>query len=373
MTGRKLFGIALAVATVVGSTSTVLLKVAISLVGGSVSWPQAATGWIDWYLWALLTPLVVWLARVLPITGRNWARPVAAHVLIGAAVAAAELALFALVMTGYNAVFMQFELPSYGERYLTLLGRWLPLGMLIYALIVAVVNAVDHGRRARERDVAAARLETELARTQVSALQAQIQPHFLFNTLNTVSMAVREGRNESAVALMAHLSGILRRSIEAAVRPETTLKHELQFVRDYLQLERSRMEERLKVRWRVSHEVLNARVPTMLLQPLVENAVQHGLADRAEGGTLTIAATPHHGSLVLRVEDTGCGMSPDAEDGVGIQNVRRRLKAHYGPDARLTLSSRRGSGTVARIILPYRTEDADETHRPTQPYQSAHR
>lgn len=356
MTSRKLFGIALVVATIVGSTSTVLLKVAIALVGGSVSWAQAATGWIDWYLWAALTPMVVWLARALPITGLRWARPVAAHVLIGAAVSAAELALFALVMTGYNAAFMHLDLPSYGTRYLTLLGRWLPLQMLIYALIVAVVNAVDHGRRARERDVATARLETELARTQVTALQAQIQPHFLFNTLNTISMAVREGRNEAAVTMMAHLSGILRRSIEAAVRPETTLKQELQFVRDYLQLERSRMEERLEIRWQVSNEVLGAKIPTMLLQPLVENAVQHGIADRADGGTITIAAAPHDSSLVLRVEDSGCGMSPDAVDGVGIKNIRRRLEAHYGPDARLTLSSRRGSGTVARINLPYRTE-----------------
>jgi signal transduction histidine kinase len=361
------------VATVVGLASTVLLKVAIALVGGSVSWAQSATGWIDWYLWALLTPLVVWLARALPITGRNWARPVAVHVLIGAAVSAAELALFALVMTGYNALFMQLELPSYGARYLTLLGRWLPLQMLIYALIVAVVNAVDHGRRARERDVAAARLETELARTQVGALQAQIQPHFLFNTLNTISMAVREGRNETAVTLMAHLSGILRRSIEAAVRPETTLRQELQFVSDYLELERSRMEDRLQVRWQVSDEALDAKVPTMLLQPLVENAVRHGLADRAEGGTITIAAAPHDGSLVLRVEDSGCGMSPDADDGVGIQNVRRRLEAHYGPEARLTLSPRPGSGTVAQIILPYRNEGADEPDRFAQPHQSAHR
>jgi signal transduction histidine kinase len=373
MSGRRLFGIALGVATLVGLTSTVLLKVAIGLAGHSVSWPEAATGWIDWYLWALLTPLVVWLARELPITGRNWLRPVAAHVLIGGAVAAAELALFALVMTGYNAVFMQFDLPSYGARYLTLLGRWLPLGMLIYALIVAVVNAVDHGRRARERDVAAARLETELARTQVSALQAQIQPHFLFNTLNTIAMAVREGRNESAVTLIAQLSGILRRSIEAAVRPETSLKQELQFVREYLRLERSRMEDRLEVRWQVSDEVQDAKVPTMLLQPLVENAVRHGIADRAEGGTITIAAATRDGALVLRVEDSGCGMSADAEEGVGIENVRRRLEAHYGPDARLILSPGPESGTVARITLPYRTEGTDEPDRFTGSHPGAHR
>jgi sensor histidine kinase YesM len=111
----------------------------------------------------------------------------------------------------------------------------------------------------------------------------------------------------------------------------------------------------------------------MLLQPLVENAVRHGLADRAEGGTITIAAAPHDGSLVLLVEDSGCGMSPDADDGVGIQNVRRRLDAHYGPEARLTLSPRPGSGTVAQIILPYRNEGADEPDRFAQPHQSAHR
>lgn len=352
LTGWRLFGVAIVVATGIGLFSAVVLKMAIAAAGGSLPWAQAATGWIDWYLWALLTPLVVKLARRLPVSGRGWPRALAAHAVFGALVSAVELALFALVMTGYNELFLGLDFRPYGDRYLTLIGRWLPLQMLIYALIVAVVTAVEHGRRARERDVKAAQLEVELARTQMHALQAQIQPHFLFNTLNTISMAVRESRNEVAVRMMAHLSGVLRRSIEAAARPVTTLRRELEFVGDYLRIEQYRLEDRLKIGWNVDRSLLDAEVPTMLLQPLVENAVRHGISDQVDGGEITIHAKSLNGRVALCVEDTGGGMGPGAEPGVGIGNVRSRLEAQYGPEASLSLESRDGGGTLARIVLP---------------------
>jgi two-component system LytT family sensor kinase len=369
----RLFGIALALATAIGLASTVLLKAMVTAAGGELPWAQAATGWVDWYLWAALTPVVVGIARRIPIRRERWGRALAAHVLLGAVISAAELALFASVMTGYNQLFMGLPLPPFRTRYLTLIGRWLPLQMLIYALIVAVVSALDHGRRARERAVTAARLETELARAQAHALQAQIQPHFLFNTLNTIAMAVREGRDRAAVKMLARLSGILRRSMETAVRPETTLRRELRLVRDYLRLERYRMEDRLNVRWKVEEETWDAIVPTMLLQPLVENAVRHGIAERAEGGTLTIHAGRRDGSLVVEVEDTGAGLPPDARPGVGTENVRRRLATRYGPDAGLALEPRAGGGTVARVTLPYGSDErpgdgaGDRAHDPTDP------
>lgn len=352
LTGWRLFGVALAVATAIGLFSTVVLKVAIEGAGGSLSWAEAGTGWIDWYIWAALTPAVVELARRLPITGGAWPRAVAGHVLLGAIVSALELALFALVMTGYNELFIGRDLPVFSDRYLTLIGRWLPLQMLIYALIVAVVTAVEHGRRARERDVTAARLEVELARAQMHALQAQIQPHFLFNTFNTISMAVRENRNDVAVRMMAHLSGVLRRSIEAAARPVTTLRRELEFVGDYLRIEEYRLEDRLKIGWNVDRSLLDVEMPAMLLQPLVENAVRHGVSDLVEGGEITIHAQSVNGRMALCVEDTGAGIGSDVEPGVGIRNVRRRLETQYGPDASLTFESRAGGGTLARITLP---------------------
>lgn len=360
LTGWRLFGIALALATVIGLFSTVVLKVAVTRAGNPLTWAEAATGWIDWYVWAALTPLVVWLARRFPVTADDWSRTVALHVFLGVVVSAVELGLFVLVATGYYELFMARDLPSLPDRYLTLIGRWLPIQMLIYALIVTVVTAIEHGRRARERDVRTAKLEAELARTQVHALQAQIQPHFLFNTLNTISMAVRQDQNDAAVRMMAHLSGVLRRSMEAAVRPETTLGRELRFIEDYLQIEKYRLEERLETRWDVDDTLLDARVPTMLLQPLVENAVRHGIAEQAEGGEITIHARKMNGTVDVRVEDTGAGLDPEAEAHIGLQNVRRRLDAQYGSSASLSLAPRPGGGTVARVTLPLEFDESGE-------------
>lgn len=151
---------------------------------------------------------------------------------------------------------------------------------------------------------------------------------------------------------MAHLSGVLRRSIEAAARPVTTLRRELDFVGDYLRIEECRLEDRLKIGWNVDRSLLDTEVPTMLLQPLVENAVRHGVSDLVEGGEITIHAQSVNGRVTLCVEDTGAGIGADVEPGVGVRNVRRRLETQYGPDASLTLESRAGGGTLARITLP---------------------
>ena len=350
---RRLLLVALLLATVIGLVSTMLLRFALARAGVSLTWAEAATGWVDWYLWAAFTPLVVWLARVLPIAGPRWPLALAAHIALAALVCAAELALFALVMSGYIPLFMPRPLQPFGVRYATLIGQWLPLQMLVYALIVAVVAAFDHGRRARERDVRAARLETELARAQLHALQAQIQPHFLFNTLNTISMAVRERHNDDAVRMMALLGVILRRSMEAAVRPECTLRRELELVRDYLRIERYRMEDRLRVSWRIRPDALDARIPTMLLQPLVENAVRHGVAERAGGGYIHIAARRANGSLLLRVRDGGAGSRAHGAAGLGLSNIDRRLRARYGERARLRLHAAASGGAVAGIRLPF--------------------
>lgn len=348
----RLFGVAVAVATVIGGVSTLLIRVTTGWLGAPTPWPQAASGWVDWYIWAALTPVVVGLARVFPVREQEWVRGVARHGLLALLVGVVELALFASVMSYYYGVVMGVELAPFTDRYVALIGRWLPVQMLIYALIVAMVTAVENGRRARVREVRAARLETELSRAQLHALQAQVQPHFLFNTMNTISMAVREERNHEAVTMMAHLSGLLRRSIVAAVRPETTLMREVAFTRHYLRLERYRMEDRLEVEWEMDAQVLDARVPTMLLQPLVENAVRHGLSDLPEGGRVAVRAFADSGSLHLVVEDDGRGLRPDSGEGTGIQNVRRRLAARYGDRASLTLIPGDGGGTVARILLP---------------------
>lgn len=178
-------------------------------------------------------------------------------------------------------------------------------------------------------------------------------------------MAVRQGRDAVAVRMMAHLSGVLRRSMDAATRPETPLGRELELVRDYLQIEQCRLEERLTLHWDVDEGVLDAVVPTMLLQPLVENAVRHGVSELAEGGEITVRAARANGSLLLTLEDSGAGLAPDAEPGVGIGNVRRRLETRYGSRAGLILEPRAGGGTTARVTLPV------EGHLPMEGHPAA--
>lgn len=356
--------VGLALASAIGLVSTVLLRLSTTALGQPVPWSEAAGGWIDWYIWAAIAPLVVWLARAVPVRSIGWERATIVHAMLAAAVGLVELVLFSLAMSVYRGILLSQPMAPFTERYLFLIGRWLPVQMLTYALIVAVVTAIDAGRRMREREVRAARLETELSRAHLHALQAQIQPHFLFNVMNTVSMTVREGRDSDAVEMLAHLGGMLRRSIAASVEPDTSLEKELEFLRHYLRLESCRMEERLEVRWEVDPAVLDASIPSMLLQPIVENAVRHGLAESVRGGTLTLRTAATGDDLTLVVSDDGMGIDPGASEGTGLRNVRRRLETRYGDRAQLRVEPRESGGTTATITLPrtrHEPTSADDT------------
>lgn len=344
--------IALSIATVFGGLSVVLLKVGLALAGTPLSWPRALAGLPDWFLWALLVPLVAALARAFPLDRQAWGRSLAIHAPLGIGVALVELGVFTAVNMWYNRAVLGLQYPSFSTAYLNTVARWLPLALLIYALIVAVVMAMDHSRRAQEREVAAARLETELVRAKAHALQAQIRPHFLFNTLNSIAMLVREGRRDDAVSAMASLGSILRSSmtLEGA---ETSLEGELRLLGDYLRLEQVRMEDRLQVEYDVDPAALPARVPNMLLQPLVENALRHGLGDLPTGGSIRVTAACSDGHLDLTVQDTGRGFAGAPADGIGLRNVRERLRAHHGDAAALRIDSAPGAGTRVGIRLPF--------------------
>lgn len=346
-----LFGIS--IATVFGGLSVLLLKVGLGLVGRSLTWTQALAGLPDWYVWALLVPLVVTLARAFPLDHERWGASLAVHIPLGLGVALLELTVFTGVNVWYNRAFLDPADPSFLATYVAVVARWLPLALLIYALIVAIVTAVDHARSAREGAIAAARLETELVRAKAQALQSQIQPHFLFNTLNSIATLVREGRRDEAVDAMAALGGLLRSSIKLSDRVEISLRQELGLIEDYLRLEQYRMADRLKVHYEIDPHALPARVPNMLLQPLVENAVIHGLASQTTGGVIRVTATRFNGHLDLSVHDTGCGFAGVPAEGIGLRNVRERLRAHHGDSASMAIESSPGHGTQVGIRLPF--------------------
>jgi signal transduction histidine kinase len=294
----------------------------------------------EWWLWALLTPPVVWLARRFPISGsRRW-RNLAVHVAAGFAVAGtktiADREIFAMLT---------------GVRTYLLLST-VALHFTIYVGVVAAAHGIEFYRRSRERE----QLEARLAATRLQLLSMQLQPHFLFNTLNTIAELVHEDA-EAADRMIAGLSDLLRRTLELGDAQEITLDDELDVLSLYLDIQRIRFGDRLHVEIDVANDVREARVPALLLQPLVENAIRHGIAARAAAGRIQVRARRNGARLALEVRDDG--QARDVEPapprkGIGLPNVRARLEALYGPAFTLELTRTAGRGTRVVIEMPLR-------------------
>jgi two-component system, LytTR family, sensor kinase len=244
---------------------------------------------------------------------------------------------------------------GYGHAYLARYGLRLPTALSLYAAFVVVGYATwwltAHHRREAQR----AQLEAQLATARLQALRMQLHPHFFFNTLHTIAGHVREGERDTAVELIARLSHLLRRTLRDAGRQEITLSEELDFVRDYLQLEQGRLGDGLTPRIEAGEDVKDAAVPSLLLQPLVENAIRHGIARREGAGELCIRAHRSNGRLLLEVSDDGPGYDPaPGGEGVGLANTRERLAQLYGSDHRFEIGSRPGGGTAVQLEIPLR-------------------
>jgi sensor histidine kinase YesM len=248
-----------------------------------------------------------------------------------------------------------------GADLVTTTRNWfiggLPATTLVYFAIVAASYALSNGARLRERERRAALLETELREAQLGALRMQLQPHFLFNSLNAVMALVRDADTARAVRALSLLSDVLRATISANGAHETTLAHELDFVMRYLEIERVRFGDRLEIAVDVAPDLTDALVPTFVLQPFVENALKHGVLRRRAGNVIGLGARADGDMLVLTVRDDGTGLSESegATGGVGIANARARLLHMYGSDARLSVGdAAAGPGVLVEIAIPLR-------------------
>ena len=291
----------------------------------------------EWWLWALLTPAIAWLSRRVPLHGPRAVRHAAIHAAAGAAIAVAKLfadrAVFAW-LSGF---------------WTYLLVSTLALDFAIYGGIVAAAHGVEYYRRSRERD----HLEARLAEARLQLLGMQLQPHFLFNTLNTIAEMVHEDPDK-ADAMIGGLSDLLRRTLELGPSQEITLEEELSLVERYLDIQRARFGDRLRVRIEADAAARAARVPALLLQPLVENAIRHGLALRRDAGRIEIAATSGDGAVRIVVVDDGPGDRAGGPERLGLGNTRARLDALYGAAASLDLIHEPGRGTRVEVRLPRR-------------------
>jgi signal transduction histidine kinase len=231
--------------------------------------------------------------------------------------------------------------------------------IILYGLILLVAHIAETQRRFALQQAETARLNEQLSTAQLNALRRQIEPHFLFNTLNAISGLIREERNDAAVNMIAELSDFLRRVVNGQTRQQVPLAEELEFTRKYLDIQKVRFAERLDFTVDVPTELLGARVPSLILQPMVENAVKHGISKRVQGGAIGIAAARTNGTLTLRISNDGPSLPTGWEQtasGIGVQNVRTRLQALYGDAFELELRNHR-TGVEALVSIPYAVEE----------------
>ncbi len=306
-----------------------------------------------WGTWLLAVPLARWLIRKSRWTGWRALPTTTAHLLLAYFVI---LAHEALVLFIHRAI----GFPTGPRPYLDALRQRLNIGILPgslvgYSAVIGAAVSIDYFLRFRERSMAVATLDRELAEARLHALERQLNPHVLFNALNTVSMLVRRGDGGPAVEMLARLSQFLRATLDGGNRHEVPLAEELAQVERYLDIERVRFGDRLSATIDVPVHLREALVPALALQPLVENAIRHGIAGLRAGGAVIVQARRDGDRLVLDVDDNGPGPLPgDAPPGIGLANSRARLAVLYGPDASLTLEPRPSGGARARVVIPYR-------------------
>lgn len=223
-----------------------------------------------------------------------------------------------------------------------------------YWAILALGHVLDYYRQFRERELLASQLESKLAQTQLQILKMQLHPHFLFNTLNAISALIHQDV-ELADRMIARLGDLLRTTLDNANQQHVPLSQELDFIHPYLEIEKARLGARLTVDLQVDPAVMDAKVPNLILQPLVENAIRHGIAVRPGPGTIQIHAHRENGGLHLAVTDTGPGLqaAPAALKGIGLANTRARLEKLYGANHRLELTNGRDGGFAIGITIPY--------------------
>jgi LytS/YehU family sensor histidine kinase len=313
---------------------------------------------------AALAAMLIYLAAALPFEGHRWRGSVAILLL-----ASLVLALFKVIIDVPLERLIRPNYPPFQMRTDWQLLQIFFNGRLLYYLLLfwlslGIAQALDFYRKYRERELQASRLEAQLALAQLQVLKMQLQPHFLFNTLNAISALIHQDV-EVADCMIARLGELLRTTLENAGTQEVSLREELEFIGPYLEIEKARLGPRLTVGFDVDPAVMDALVPNLLLQPLVENAIRHGIAPQTGTGRIEIAASREGNLLELRVRDNGRGLSSNYREGVGVRNTRARLCQLYGATQTFTLHNHPEGGVLVTVGLPFREQD-EEAAQPLQ-------
>ena len=311
---------------------------------------------VSGYVWFALTPLILYIARRFPFERGRWKVSLPVHIIAGLLIALFQQGIdaFLLPLLGYPP---GFQFPNYWEAYKFFVSFNLHLSLLIYGAVVGIWSAYNYYQKYRERELQTSKLEARLAQSRLQVLKMQLHPHFLFNTLNAISELIHRDP-DAADRMLTDLSDLLRMSFENLEVQEVTLKQELEFLNKYIEIEQMRFHDRLKVEMTIAPETLDACVPNMILQPLVENAIKHGISPRATGGRIDIAATRNNGHLDITVADNGLGLpfgdTGAVSEGVGLSNTRRRLKHLYGDRHRFEIAAAGEGGVRVDLEIPFK-------------------
>jgi two-component system LytT family sensor kinase len=339
--------------------------------GHTVQWHAYLVIWLTTaFAWAILTPLVWWLAGRFSISRRNWWRSGGLHLVSSLLFALIETVLFSLITP-------IFGLPWFPRNFVGTFRAVLPidfhLNVIIYWSIVGVQHSVGYYRKFVERErlsaqleLRASQLESQLTQAKLSALKMQLHPHFLFNTLNAIVVLIRQHRVEEADEMLTNLSELLRQTLAGWETQEVPLRREVELINLYLDIQRVRFQDRLTVEMSLSPATANALVPSLLLQPLVENAVRHGVSKSSAPVRIELKSSLRESLLEIQVCDDGPGVSSEGSgNGVGLSNTRARLQQLYGERQSLRLEGSAGGGTVVTVVLPYHSEESgsDEATR----------
>ena len=311
---------------------------------------------LSWLVWALATPLVLRLGRRYPPVRfspiSTWLIHLVSCAIIGLVSAAWEASLVEVLNPTLKS-------PAPGPFRFLFLGTLYDevlLYLSLYAALLAISYILESKERLIRQQIETARLNEQFSKAQLDALRRQIEPHFLFNALHAIAGLVREKRNDAAVTMIAGLSEFLRKVVDTSDRHEVPLREEVQFLQKYLEIQKVRFAERLQLSLDVPEALLTAQVPSLILQPVVENSIKHGISKEALGGWIRVEAFRSDGRLTLRVYNDGPGLPADwdnSKSGIGIANLRNRLRAMYGDSFEVSLRNHT-AGVEVLISVPFR-------------------
>lgn len=325
-------------------------------------WPHYLISWmVGVYLWALITPFVLWLGHRFPFARRNWVRRLGIHLPISVAISIVQLLLESLVL--YHLHVFPTIMTGWVPTFIFLLTLGFHQGITTYFLLLGGQYGLDYYRKYQEREKQAlrlelhtAQLESQLAHAQLSTLKMQLQPHFLFNTLNAIMVLVRQQKGKQAEEMLARLGDLLRCVLEDVDAQEVSLRRELEYLELYLSIEQVRFADRLRAEISADQSILDAAVPQMALQPIVENAIRHGIGRSSAAGRIQIKARRLEDRLEIQVSDDGPGLAdkkPRDGNGIGLSNTRARLRQLYGDKGTLSVENGERGGVVVTMLLPY--------------------